>query len=177
MEKKRFTLSIFTENTVGLLTRITLIFTRRKINIESLTTSASEIDNVHRFTVVFNSSHENAIKVLKQIEKQVDVIKCFCYEDQDIIFQEIALYKVSIHNLHEGNEVENIVRKSHARILAAQPDFLVIEKTGHEYETHELYEQLKPFGLMQFARSGRIALAKERQEVSAMLRDLAENSI
>ncbi|GAA4847309.1 acetolactate synthase small subunit [Algivirga pacifica] len=171
MEKKRFTLSIFTENTVGLTTRLTLIFTRRKINIESLTTSASEIDHVHRFTVVFYGDEVMAEKVRKQIEKQIDVIKCYCYQDDEIIYQEIALYKVSTVGLHSGNEVERIVRQHGARILAARPEHLIIEKTGHEHETHELYDQLKPFGLLQFARSGRIALTQERQDVSTILKE------
>lgn len=169
MDKKRFTLSIFTENTVGLTARLTLIFTRRKVNIESLTTSASEIDHVHRFTIVFNETEDNAIKITKQIEKQIDVIKCFCYEDKEIIYQEVAMYKVAVTDVSASEEIEKIIRKHYARILVARPEFLVIEKTGHEDETHELYEQLKPYGLLQFARSGRVALTKERQEVSAML--------
>lgn len=173
-DKRRYTLSVFTENAVGLTNRITIVFTRRKVNIESLTTSASEIENVHRFTVAFDATPDMAEKISRQLERQVDVIRCFCYEDQEIIYQEIALYKVSIAGLQQGNEVERIVRTNHARVLAAQPDFLVIEKTGHEYETQELYEQLRPYGLMQFARSGRIAISKQRQEVSILLSDPAQ---
>ncbi|NLR91089.1 MULTISPECIES: acetolactate synthase small subunit [Flammeovirga] len=173
-EKQRFTLSIFTENVVGLTNRISIIFTRRKLNIESLTTSASEVDHVHRFTIVFNTGKDQAEKVAKQIEKQIDVLRCYLYEDSDTIYQEIALYKVAVDSLTNSDAVEEIVRKNHARILAAKADFIVIEKTGHEEDTHALYEALKPFGLMQFGRSGRIALSKERQEISALLAEFEQ---
>ena len=170
--KKRYTLSIFTEDTVGLTNRITIIFTRRRINIESLTTSSSEIENVYRFTVVISLEEDNIKKLVKQIEKQIDVIKCFCYEDHEVTYQEIALYKVAAtDNLLDGNEVEKIVRENHARILTAKPDFMIIEKTGHEHETHALFEKLQPLGVLQFARSGRVALSKERQEVSILLKE------
>ncbi|WP_044201270.1 acetolactate synthase small subunit [Flammeovirga sp. OC4] len=178
MEKQRFTLSIFTENVVGLTNRISIIFTRRKINIESLTTSASEIEHVHRFTIVFYSDcKESAEKVAKQIEKQIDVVRCFLYEDSETIYQEVALYKVAVDNLKDSDMVEEIVRKNHARILAAKADFLVIEKTGHEEETHALYEELKPYGLMQFGRSGRISLSKERQEISSLLAEYDQEEV
>ncbi|MEN7549681.1 acetolactate synthase small subunit [Rapidithrix thailandica] len=169
--KKRFTLSIFTENTVGLTNKITIIFTRRRLNIESLTTSASEVEGVHRFTIVLETTEEAIEKLVKQIEKVIDVIKCFYYEDKEIFFQEIALYKVAVSGLQDGNKIEQIVRANHARILAVKPDFIIIEKTGHEHETHALYEELKPYGLLQFARSGRIALSESVQNVSELLKE------
>ena len=72
MEEKQFTICIFTENKIGLLNRISIIFTRRKINIESLTTSESEIKNVYPFTIVVNMTEENIVKVVKQMEKQIE---------------------------------------------------------------------------------------------------------
>ncbi|AZQ63028.1 acetolactate synthase small subunit [Flammeovirga pectinis] len=174
MEKQRFTLSIFTENVVGLTNRISIIFSRRKLNIESLTTSASEVEHIHRFTIVFNATVGAAQKLSLQIEKQIDVVRCFLYEDKEMIYQEVALYKVGVDNLTDSDAVENIVRKSHARILAAKADFMVIEKTGHEEDTQALYEALKPFGLLQFGRSGRIALSKERQEISTLLAEFEQ---
>ncbi|PWJ40068.1 acetolactate synthase small subunit [Sediminitomix flava] len=172
--KEKFTLSIYTENTVGLTSRITNIFSRRKTNIESLTTSASELEHVHKFTVVFFETEEGAEKIMKQVERQIDVIKAFSYRDQEIIHQEIALYKVAFESLSQEEEVEKIVRRHHARILSATPEYVVIEKTGHEWETHELYEDLKPIGLMQFARSGRVSISKERQDVSPLLQEFSE---
>ena len=75
--KRKYTISAFTENTVGMLNRITIIFTRRHINIESITVSASEIEGVHRYTIVLTTTHEQVHKVVAQIEKLVDVMKAF----------------------------------------------------------------------------------------------------
>ena len=73
--KQEYTISIYTENQVGLLTRIAVMFSRRKINVESLNTSPSEVEGIHRFTIVINQDEEVVRKIVRQIEKQVDVLK------------------------------------------------------------------------------------------------------
>ena len=88
MEKKTlFTVSIYTENNVGLLNRISAIFLKRHINIESFTTSECEIENVFRFIILVEMTHSGINKVVKQIEKQVDVIKAFYHTDEETIFR------------------------------------------------------------------------------------------
>ena len=78
MEKrKNYTVSVYTENNVGLLHRISAIFLKRHINIESFTTSESEIKNVYRFIIVVKMTKSGIERVIKQIEKQVEVIKAF----------------------------------------------------------------------------------------------------
>jgi len=94
MEKKQYTITAFTENHIGLLNKITIVFTRRKINIESLTVSESQIKGIHSFTIVVNSTKETVEKVVKQIDKLVEVIKAFYYEEEQLIAQELALYKM-----------------------------------------------------------------------------------
>jgi len=103
-------------------------------------------------------------KVEKQIEKLVDVLKAFSLSTDDIIHQEIALYKVATEVLTSSNEIEGMVRKHNARILEVTPDYTVIEKTGHKAETQELFESLNRFGVLQFTRSGRVAITKLKQE-------------
>lgn len=175
-EEKQYTISIFTENHIGLLNRITIVLTRRKINIDSLTTSGSEMEGIYRFTIVIRTSPENIQKIIKQFEKQVEVIKAFYYEDDEMIFQEIALYKMPTSAFAGSQTVERIVRDNHARILTIEPDFTVIEKTGHEYETEALFEKLKPFGVLSFARSGRVAIAKPMKRLGAYMKELEENA-
>ncbi|MDH5598590.1 MAG: acetolactate synthase small subunit [Cyclobacteriaceae bacterium] len=158
--KKEFTISIFTENHVGLLHRVTVVFTRRGINIESITVSESEEKGIHRYTVVVTAEEEQIQKVVKQIEKQIEVLRAFYHPVEDIIYQEIALYKVPIGAIHNGIGLEKIIRDNHARILSVEKEYLVIEKTGHKEETQSLFEQLEPYGLLEFIRSGRVAIAK-----------------
>ncbi len=163
--KQEFTLTIFSENQVGLLNQITNVFTRRSLNIESLTTSESAIAGIHKFTIVVFSTREEIDKVAKQIEKRIDVIKAFVLTDEDIIHQEIALYKVPTKTLLNGNEIEKLVRQYGARILEITEEYTVIEKTGHKHETQELFEKMDQYGVVQFTRSGRIAITKLKAEL------------
>ena len=170
--KKEFTISVFSEHKVGLLHRITVIFSRRKINIESLNTSESEVRGIYRFTIVINTSEDIAKKVTRQIEKQIGILKAFYHTLDEIVYQEIALYKVPTVAFAHGDEVEKLVRKHNARILAIEPDYIVVEKTGHKEETRLLFRELEPYGILQFARSGRIALTKQIKEISAYLKEI-----
>ncbi|PWE01034.1 acetolactate synthase small subunit [Marinilabilia rubra] len=164
-DKEEFTLSVYSENHVGLLNQITTVFTRRHINIESLTTSESAISGIHKFTIVVYATANHIEKLAKQIEKRIDVLKVFVFRADEIIHQEVALYKVSTGSLLGGNEIEKLVRQYGARILEITPEFTVIEKTGHKSETQELFEKLDPYGVSQFVRSGRIAITKNKKEL------------
>ena len=168
---KTFTVSIFTENSIGMLNRITIIFTRRHLNIYSITASETEIKNVHRYTIVLETTREQVEKVVGQIEKLVDVLKAFVHENEEIVHQEIALYKIKTDALNNGS-AEKVIRENHAKILSVDPDFLVIEKTGHKEETQLLFEKLKPLGVLEFARSGRVAVSKSMKELSVYLQEL-----
>ncbi len=170
--KQEFNILVFTENHIGLLTRITIVFTRRKVNIESLTVSESAIPGVFKFTIVIKTTREQTIKIVNQIEKQIDVLKTFYHTNDEIIYQEIALYKVPTEALYDSDTVEKIVRKASARILEITREYVVIEKTGHTEETQELFEELNKFKVLQFIRSGRVALTRDPIErLSEFLRE------
>jgi acetolactate synthase-1/3 small subunit len=96
-----------------------------------------------------------------QLEKIVDVLKAFYHTNDEMVFQELALYKVPTEALYESDQIENLVRKSGARILEITKDFTVIEKTGHKEETQKMFEDLSQFGVLQFIRSGRIAITRD----------------
>ena len=170
--KKEYTLSVFSEHKVGLLHRITVIFSRRKINIESLNTSESEVRGIYRFTIVIHTTEDMAKSVTKQIEKQIGILKAFYHTLDEIVYQEIALYKVPTGAFAHGDEVEKMIRKHNARILTIEPEYIIVEKTGHKDETKQLFRDLEPFGILQFARSGRIALTKQIKEISSYLKDI-----
>ena len=171
-----YTISIYSENNVGLLNRISAIFLKRHINIESLTTSPSEITDVFRFVIVVNVTETQVKKLVQQIEKQVDVIKTFYHTDEETIFQETALYKVKTNFLFEERQIQNFIKQSHANIVTVSPEFFVIEKTGFRHETEQLREQLAPFGLLQFVRSGRLSVTKAPMGISKILNSFTENN-
>ena len=170
--KIKYTISIYTENTVGLLNRVSAIFQRRHINIISITSSASEIDDVSRFVIVVSMTEDAVKKVVGQIEKQVEVIKAFYHTDEETIFLESALYKVASKSLFEERHIQNIIKKSHANIVTVNTALFVIEKTGFRLETEQLYEDLAPYGQLQFGRSGRISVTKSPMNIKALLNKL-----
>src|SRR5450432_136586 len=161
MSKKEFTLTVYTENQIGLLNRIAIIFSRRKINIHSLNTSPSEVTGIHRFNIVIEETEDVVKKLTRQIEKQVDVLKAYYNTNDEIIWQEMALYKVSTDAIAEKVKVERLLREFGARAVAIRKDYTVFETTGHREETDNLIAFLEPFGLIEFVRSARIAIIKE----------------
>ena len=172
-EIKEYTLSVLTEDKAGLLNHITIIFNRRKININSLNVSTTEVNGVSRFTIVVNSSKEKIIKVVNHINKLIEVLGAFLYEENEIYFQEIALYKLSSKIFMKGDKVENIIRKYGAKILVIEKNHTIIQKTGSKDETQSLYNELDKFnGILEFARSGRVALSKKKRKTINFLKEL-----
>jgi acetolactate synthase-1/3 small subunit len=177
MENNTYNISVFTENSVGMLNRITIIFTRRNINIESITASESEIEGIHRYTIVVKEPKEAVRKVVSQIEKQIDVVKAFYHSDEEVVYQEIALYKLPTNMLASGGDAERIVRAHHARILTIESEFTILEKTGYPEEIKELFTELRPFGLLEFVRSGRVAISKPMKTLEQHIEDMNNEKI
>ena len=170
MKKIKYTISIYTENNVGLLNRISAIFLKRHINIRSITSSESEITNIYRFIIVVKVDSEKIIKLIKQIEKQIEVIAAFYHTDEETIFLETALYKVKSKSLFKERQIQNIIKESRANIVTVKPEYFVIEKSGWREETEDLYNKLKKYGLLQFVRSGRISVSKKSMEITKYLK-------
>ena len=168
-ETRLYTVSIYTENNVGLLNRISAIFQRRHINIESISSSESEIHGVSRFTIVVKVTEAQMQKIIGQIEKQVEVIKAYYHTDEETIYQESCLFKIKSDLLFEERQIQNIIKESHARIVTVNRDFFVLEKSGRRSEVELLHRELVPFGIMQFVRSGRIAVTKQEMKISELL--------
>lgn len=163
----RYTLLIYTENFIGILNRITIIFTRRGINIDALTASESRLEGIHKITIELVVTEEKIVQLVKQVEKIVDVIKAYYFSDDEVVYQEIALYKLPIDSLDPS--LEKVIRQFNAHIIAAEKEFVVLEFTGHKEDTQALLEILKPFNLLEFSRSGRVAIAKPKFSISAYL--------
>ncbi len=167
--KNTYTVSIYTENNVGLLNRISAIFQRRHMNIESINSSKSEIKNVSRITILVKITEDQMKKIIGQIEKQVEVIKAFYHSEEETIYQESCLFKLNSDLLIENDEIQMIINQSKSRVININKDFFVLEKSGSKEEVEELYQILKKHGIMQFVRSGRIAITKEEMKISKML--------
>lgn len=158
--KQEYTITVYTENQIGLLNRIAIIFSRRKINIESLNTSPSEVDSVHRFTIVINETEDVVRKLCRQIEKQVEVLKAYYNTSDEIVWQELAMYKVPTEIIATSVKVERLLREHGAHTVVIRKDYTVFAVAGHREETDKLIEVLAPYGLIEFVRSARVAIIK-----------------
>ncbi|MBA6154982.1 acetolactate synthase small subunit [Tenacibaculum sp. S7007] len=167
--RQTYTVSVYTENNVGLLNRISGIFLRRHINIESMNISKSEIKSVSRITLLVKVTEEQIKKIIGQIEKQVEVIKAYYHTDKDTIYQESCMFKLSSDLLMENDEIQTIINNSKSRVININKEFFVLEKSGTKEEIEELYRTLDKHGIMQFIRSGRIAITKDEMRISTLL--------
>src|SRR5260221_7877128 len=170
--KQEYTITVYTENQIGLINRIAILFSRRKINIESLNTSPSEVEGIHRFTIVINETEEVVRKLCRQLEKQVEILKAYFNTNDEIIWQELALYKVSTDAIAEKVKVERLLREYGARAVVIRKDYTVFETTGQREETDGLVEVLEPYGLIEFVRSARIAIIKESKGIHDKVKEM-----
>jgi acetolactate synthase-1/3 small subunit len=175
MSKQEYTITVYTENQIGLLNRIAIIFSRRKINIESLNTSPSEVDSVHRFTIVINEVEDVVRKLCRQIEKQVEVLKAYFNTQDEIVWQELALYKVPTEIIAEEVKVERLLREHGAKAVVIRKDYTVFEVAGHREETDNLIKVLEPYGLIEFVRSARVAIIKDSDGFHKKLKEFEQH--
>jgi acetolactate synthase-1/3 small subunit len=172
--KQEYTITVYTENQIGILNRISIIFSRRKINIHNLNTSPSEVQGIHRFNIVIEETEEVLKKLVRQIEKQVDVLKAYYNTNDEIIWQEMALYKVPTEAIMEKAKVERLLHQFGARVVAIRKDYTVFETTGHREETDKLIAALEPYGLIEFVRSARVAIIKESEGFHSKVKEFEQ---
>ena len=176
MEKEnKYTVSIYSENSVGLLNRISAIFQRRHINIESFNSSMTEIESIQRWTILVITNETQIMKIVGQINRQVEVIKSYYHTDEETIYQESCLFKIKSSLLFDDRQIQNIIKESNAVIVTVNPDFFVIEKSGRTHELDELYDKLSDYGILQYVRSARIAVTKAPLMISEILTDFKKN--
>ena len=172
--KKEFTISIFTEDKTGVLARVISTFTKRHINIESITASKASMKGIYRITIVVTLEEVMVVKLVAQIEKQIDILKAFYYDNSEIVYQEIALYKVPSKVFKKGGTIETLIRKHNARIIDIETEYIVIEKTGLQYETEALLEEFRSHGIYEFVRSGRVAIVKPMEQLNKYLKSIKQ---
>lgn len=172
--KQEFTITVYTENHIGLLNRIAIMFSRRKINIESLNTSPSEVEGIHRFTIVINEVEDVVRKLVRQIEKQVEVLKAYYNTNDEIVWQELAMYKVSTDKVIEDIKVERLLRQYGARAVVIRKDYTVFETSGHREEIDKLTQVLGELGLIEFVRSARVAIINASKGFYEKLKEFEE---
>lgn len=164
-EKTLYTLLVYSENLAGILNQITAVFTRRQVNIESLNVSASSIDGIHKYTITAWSDEDQITKITRQIEKKIDVVKALFYTDEQLFIRETGLYKLSTDVVLNNPEISRTIRRHEATITEVNPTYVIVMKSGRTEEILSLYKVLNEFDcVLQYTRSGRIAVTRSTQE-------------
>jgi acetolactate synthase-1/3 small subunit len=166
MEKKKlYTLLVYSENVAGILNQVTAVFTRRQVNIESLNVSASSIPGVHKYTITAWSDEDQIQKIVRQIEKKIDVVKANYFTDDQLFIRESGLYKLATDKVLENPEISRTIRRFDAHIIEVNPTYTIVMKFGLTEDIISLFRALDPFGcVLQYTRSGRIAVTRGMQE-------------
>jgi acetolactate synthase-1/3 small subunit len=173
--EETFNISVFTENRIGILNRITIIFTRRYLNIDSITASECEVPGVYRYTIVLKTDEDQVKKVVGQIEKQVDVLKAFYHRDEDVVHQELSMFKLRTDDFLNLKDREKVLNDHKARVVTLEKDFIMIERTGTDEEINKLFKELNKAGVLEFARSGRVAISKPMKSLEEHLVELEQS--
>lgn len=163
--KQEYTLTVFSENQVGLINKIAILFSRRKISLDSFNTSPSEIENIYRFTIVVRVTEVVIQNLVRQLEKIVDVFKVYCNTNDEIIWQQMALYKVPTAVIMKEVKVERLLREFGAKAVVIRDDYTVFETTGQDDEIDKLLVELSKYGLIEFVKSARIAIIKANEGI------------
>ena len=137
-----YTIIVHSENISGILNQVAAVFTRLQVNIESLNVSASSMKNVHKFTITCKTTARNIDKILKQINKKMDVINASCYTDDEIFQSEIAMFKLSTDEFKNSEDTSRLLRGYNTHIVEVTPEFLVVELAGSGEAIDSLYGEL-----------------------------------
>ncbi len=154
------TLIALVEDKPGVLTRVASLFRRRNYNIESLTVGHTEKPGVSRMTIVVDSSRTNVEKVAQNLYKLVNVIQVEDVTEQPTVLRDLALIKVRAESGAMRSEVMQLVDTFRARVVDVARDTLMVEVTGTEDKIDGLVEVLRPYGIVEMVRTGRVAMAR-----------------
>ena len=175
-KKKLYTLLVYSENVAGILNQITAVFTRRQVNIESLNVSASSIEGVHKYTITAWSDEDQIVKITKQIEKKIDVVKANYFTDDQLFIRESGLYKLSTEKVLQNPEISRTIRHLDASIMEVNPTYIIVMKFGVTEDIISLFRALDTFGcVLQYTRSGRIAVTRGMVEQVSEFLDQRES--
>lgn len=161
----RHILAVLVENNPGVLTRVAGLFSRRGYNIDSLTVGRTESTNISRMTIVVEGDDLVLEQVTKQLHKLIDVIKINDITSEQYVDRELVLIKVGADPVVRG-EILQIVDIFRARIVDIGRRTLIIECTGDEGKINAVIESLKPFGIKELVRTGKVAMLRGQKFTS-----------
>ena len=160
---RRHILSILVENKPGVLTRIAGLFARRGFNIDTLVVGPTDDESLSRITLTVDGAMHPIDQVTKQLHKLVNVLKIRDLEPDEAVAREMSLFKISADAGSRG-EIMQVVEIFRAKIIDVQRRSVIVEVTGTHDKVEAFERMVRPFGLVEMARTGEIALSRGRGE-------------
>lgn len=157
---QKHVISVTVRDQPGVLGRIAGLFSRRGFNIESLSVAQSEVPGLSRTTFVVTGEEATIEQVEKQLQKLIDVIKVINHSGASSVERELMLLKVAVGGPEERVEMRQIAQDFRARILDVHRSALIFEVTGDDGKMNAFIEQMRPFGILELMRTGRVALTR-----------------
>jgi acetolactate synthase I/III small subunit len=161
----KHTIAILVEDQPGVMVRVASLFTRRGFNIESIAVGHSEKPGISRMTIITSGDEKVLEQVTKQLNKLIDVIQVRDIPPQNIIERELILVKVHTNSLPIRAEIIQLVEIFKAKVVYVEHESLTIEMSGDEEKVRGLLELLKPFGIIEIVRTGKIAIARAKNKI------------
>ena len=158
-------ISVLVENKPGVLHMIANLFRRRNFNIESITVGATEQPDIARMTITVNEDEKVLDQVVKQVAKQIDVLKVQELEQGNYVMRELSLIKVKVSDSKERSDIINFVEVFRGRIIDVSPDSLTVEITGTPDKIDALLNLMKNYGIIELARTGITALSRGAKSI------------
>jgi acetolactate synthase-1/3 small subunit len=158
-------ISVLVENKPGVLHLIANLFRRRNFNIESITVGPTEQPHIARMTITVNEDEKTIDQVVKQVAKQIDVLKVSELESGGFVMRELALIKVKVNDSKERSDIINFVDVFRGRIIDVSTDSLTVEITGTPDKIDAFLNLMKSFGILELARTGITALARGAKSI------------
>ena len=156
---EKHTISVLVENHFGVLSRVSGLISARGFNIDSLTVSTTEDPTISRMTIVVDADPVKIEQVKAQLGRLIDVIEVQEFQDGQFIDRELLLARVSVNGAKRA-ELEQVAQRFGAKLANATDRAVVIEAAGDTKALDVLVEQLRPYGITQLVRTGRVALQK-----------------
>ncbi len=156
---KYHTLSVMVANKPGVLTHVSGLFSRRGYNIDSLTVGVTENPDISRMTIVVHGDEHVIEQVTKQLNKLIDIIKVVDISPQESVDRELALIKVNSDQASRA-EIIQIVNIFRAKIVDVSAKSVIVEVTGSTDKVNALEELMRPFGIKEMVRTGKVALVR-----------------
>lgn len=164
--KNEFTLTIYSEDQLRLINKLSAMFIRKQIEILSLNMSICEIDKIFRHTIVVNETLDTVANLTAQIEKIIEVFKCYYAVNDEIVSRQLVLFKISTAAFMSDSNVESLLRENDFKIVEIQKEYTIAQATGTEEEMLDLIGKLTRLGVIEFVKSSRIALMQSQEGFS-----------